>query len=197
MTGLIDVRDRTLTMLRALGIEPDPKQMRTVEKYVRWVDGQISTAHIDGRAMDREIAGGHEMVVTHDCDVAIYTPVCHEPRGANCQLICAEGCTYYSGIAHDGDGAFHSVSGGWRHRMIDSGECQAVLWLGQDPRITPAMAADGTDPFEIGRFSIRPVWTGCGVEWQRVRRGMAAAPSRARRRDRSPGRGMEDLTPTQ
>ena len=33
MTGLTDVRDRTLTMLRALGIEPDPKQMRTVEKY--------------------------------------------------------------------------------------------------------------------------------------------------------------------
>lgn len=44
MTGLTDVRDRTLTMLRALGIEPDRKQMRTVEKYVRWVDGQISTA---------------------------------------------------------------------------------------------------------------------------------------------------------
>ena len=107
MTGLIDVRDRTLTMLRAVGVEPDQRKMRTVEKYVRWVDGQISTAHIDGRAMDREIAGGHEMVVTHDCDVAIYAPVCHEPRGANCQLICAEGCTYYSGIAHDGDGAFH------------------------------------------------------------------------------------------
>ena len=33
MTGLTDVRDRTLTMLRALGVEPDRKQMRTVEKY--------------------------------------------------------------------------------------------------------------------------------------------------------------------
>ena len=33
MTGLTDVRDRTLTMLRDLGIEPDRKQMRTVEKY--------------------------------------------------------------------------------------------------------------------------------------------------------------------
>ena len=61
MTGLTDVRDRTLTMLRALGIEPDRKQMRTVEKYVRWVDEQISTAHIDGRVMDREVARGHEM----------------------------------------------------------------------------------------------------------------------------------------
>ena len=73
MTGLTDVRDRTLTMLRALGVEPDVRQMRTVEKYARWVDQQVSEAHIDGRAMDREIAGGHEMVVTHDGDVAIYT----------------------------------------------------------------------------------------------------------------------------
>ena len=55
MTGLTDTRDRTLVMLRALGVEPDGKQMRIVEKYVRWVDEQISTAHIDGRAMDREI----------------------------------------------------------------------------------------------------------------------------------------------
>ena len=168
MTCLTDVRDRTLTMLRALGIEPDPKQMRTVEKYARWVDQQVSEAHIDGRAMDRAIAGGHEMVVTHDCGGAIYTPVCHEPHGANCRLICAEGCTYYSGIAHDSEGPFHSVPIGRRHRMIDSGECQAVLWLEQDPGVTPDLAADGTDPFEIGRFGIRPVWTGCGVEWKRV-----------------------------
>ena len=127
-------------------------------------------AHIDGRAMDRAIAGGHEMVVTHDGDVAIYTPVCREPHGANCRLICAEGCTHYSGIAHDGEGPFHSVPIGWRHRMIDAGECQAVLWLEQDPGVTPELAEDGTDPFEIGRFGIRPVWTGCGVEWQRVTR---------------------------
>ena len=170
MTGLTDVRDRTLTMLRAVGVEPDPKQMRTVEKYVRWVDGQISTAHIDGRAMDRAITGGHEMVVTHDGDVAVYTPVCHEPHGANCRLICAEGCTYYSGIAHDSEGPFHRVPIGWRHRMVDAGECHAVAWLEEDPGATPGLAEDGTDLFEIGRFPIRPVWTGCGVEWQSVTR---------------------------
>ena len=167
MTCLTDVRDRTLTMLRAVGVEPDRKQMRTVEKYVRWVDGQISTAHIDGRTMDRAIARGHEMVVTHDGDVAIYTPVCHEPHGANCRLICAEGCEEWT-IAHDSEGPFHSVPIGWRHRMVDAGKCQAVLWLEQDPSVTPDLAADGTEPFEIGRFGIRPVWTGCGVEWKRV-----------------------------
>ena len=170
MTGLTDIRDRTLVMLRALGVEPDAKQMRTVEKYARWVDQQVSDAHIDGRAMDRAIAGGHEMVVTHDRDVATYTPVCHEPCGANCRLICAEGCVYWPGIAHDGDGAFHSVSGGRRHRMIDSGECQAILWLEEDDASMSELAEDGTDLFEIGRFPIRPVWTGCGVEWQRVTR---------------------------
>ena len=79
-----------------------------------------------------------------------------------------EGCTYHSGIAHDSEGPFHSVPIGWRHRMVDAGECQAVLWLEQDPGVTPELAADGTDLFEIGRFGIRPVWTGDGVEWQRV-----------------------------
>ena len=76
MTGLTDIRDRTLVMLRALGVEPNVGRMRTVEKYVRWVDRQVSDAHIDGRAMDREIAGGHEMVITHDCDGAVYTAPC-------------------------------------------------------------------------------------------------------------------------
>ena len=92
MTGLTDVRDRTLTMLRALGVEPDPKQMRTVEKYVRWVDGQISTAHIDGRVMDREVARGHELTVTHNPYIggADYTVTCHEPPGAGCRLVCAD-----------------------------------------------------------------------------------------------------------
>ena len=169
MTGLTDIRDRTLVMLRALGVEPDGKQMRTVEKYARWVDQQVSDAHIDGRAMDRAIAGGHEMVVTHDGDVAVYTPVCREPHGANCRLICAEGCTYYSGIAHDSEGPFHSVPIGWRHRMVDAGECHAVLWLEGDGASMPELCAE-SGRFEIGRFGIRPVWTGDGVEWQRVTR---------------------------
>ena len=73
----------------------------------------------------------------------------------------------------DGGEAFHGVYSHdgtliERHRMVDAGECQVVLWLEQDPGVTPELAEDGTDLFEIGRFPIRPVWTGCGVEWQRV-----------------------------
>ena len=175
MVGLTDIRDRTLVMLRALGVEPDDRQMRIVEKYARWVDQQVSDAHIDGRAMDREIAGGHEMVVTHDGDVAIYTPVCHEPHGAVCRLVCGEACEDWPAITRDGGDAFHGVYSHdgtliERHRMIDTGECQAVLWLQQDPGVTPELAEDRTDLFEIGRFPIRPVWTGGGVEWQRVTR---------------------------
>lgn len=175
MTGLTDIRDRTLVMLRALGVEPDGKQMRTVEKYVRWVDQQVSDAHIDGRAMDREIAGGHEMVVTHDCGGAVYTAVCRERDGADCRLVCGEACEEWPAITRDGGDAFHGVYGHdgtliGRHRMLDTGECQAVLWLEQDPGVTPELAEDGTDLFEIGRFPIRTVWTGGGVEWQRVTR---------------------------
>lgn len=175
MTGLTDIRDRTLVMLRALGVEPDVRQMRTVEKYARWVDQQVSEAHIDGRAMDREIAGGHEMVVTHDCGCAAYTAVCRERDGAVCRLVCAEACEDWPAVTRDGGDAFHGVYSHdgtliERHRMIDAGECQAVLWLQQDPGVTPELAEDGTDLFEIGRFPIRPVWTGGGVEWQRVTR---------------------------
>lgn len=35
MTGLTDIRDRTLVMLRALGVEPDGKQMRTPDESRR------------------------------------------------------------------------------------------------------------------------------------------------------------------
>ena len=121
MTGLTDVRDRTLTMLRAVGVEPDRKQMRTVEKYVRWVDGQISTAHIDGRVMDREVARGHEMTVTHDPYMggAEYTVTCHEREGADCRLVCEQGCDEWSTVRRDEHGPFHLgrvslMAGEWR-----------------------------------------------------------------------------------
>ena len=173
--GLTDIRDRTLTLVRALGVEPDDRQMRIVEKYARWVDQQVSDAHIDGRAMDREIAGGHEMIVAHDGGGAIYTIVCHESHGADCRLVCGDGCEDWTDITRDSEGAFHGVYGHdgsliGRHRMLDVGECQAVLWFEQDPGVTPELAEDKTYLFEIGRFPIRPVWAGGGVEWQRVTR---------------------------
>lgn len=173
--GLTDIRDRTLTLVRALGVEPDDRQMRIVEKYARWVDQQVSDAHIDGRAMDREVAGGHEMIVAHDGGGAIYTTVCHESHGADCRLVCGDGCEDWPDITRDSGGAFHGVYGHdgsliGRHRMLDVGECQAVLWFEQDPGVTPELAEDKTYLFEIGRFPIRPVWAGGGVEWQRVTR---------------------------
>ena len=173
--GLTDIRDRTLTLVRALGVEPDDRQMRIVEKYARWVDQQVSDAHIDGRAMNREIAGGHEMIVAHDGGGAIYTTVCHESHGADCRLVCGDGCEDWPDITRDSGGAFHGVYGHdgsliGRHRMLDVGECQAVLWFEQDPGVTPELAEDKTYLFEIGRFPIRPVWAGGGVEWQRVTR---------------------------
>lgn len=173
--GLTDIRDRTLTMLRALGVEPDQRQMRAVEKYVRWVDQQVSDAHIDGRAMDREIAGGHEMIVTHDCDGAVYTTACHESHGAGCRLICGDGCEDWPDITHDSEGTSHGVYGYdgsliGRHRMFDAGECQAVLWFEQDGATIPELAADKGSLFEIGRFPIHLIWDGSGFEWQRVTR---------------------------
>jgi hypothetical protein len=173
MTGLTDVRDRTLTMLRALGIEPDRKQMRTVEKYVRWVDGQIIAAHIDGRAMDRDIARGHEMTVTHDPYMGgtEYTVTCHEPSGADCRLVCAEGCAEWSEVKRDSTGPHHLVNAdptdeAVRHRMVDAGHCNAAEWLTNGDA---GIADLGVSPaFEVGRFPIRPVWTGHSYVWEKA-----------------------------
>ena len=120
-------------------------------------------------------AGGHEMVVTHDDDIAIYTAVCLNGDGADCRLVCGEGCEEWPAITRDSGGAFHGVYGHdgtliGRHRMRDAGECQAVLWFEQDPGVTPELAEDENYLFEIGRFPIRPVWADGGVKWQRVTR---------------------------
>ena len=173
MTGLTDVRDRTLTMLRALGIEPDPKQMRTIEKYVRWVDGQISTAHIDGRVMDREVARGHEMTVTHGPRMggAEYTVTCLEREGAGCRLVCEQGCDEWSTVRRDEHGPFHLVNDDpadepVRHRMTDNGQCNAVDWLrNDDAGIGDLGPGSG---FELARIPVRVSWTGYGYGWERA-----------------------------
>ena len=173
MTGLTDVRDRTLTMLRALGIEPDPKQMRTVEKYVRWVDEQISTAHIDGRVMDREVARGHEMTVTHDPFMggAEYTVTCLEREGADCRLVCEQGCDEWSTVRRDEHGPFHLVNDDpadepVQHRMTDNGQCNAVDWLrNADAEIADPGVGSG---FEIARFPVRVLWAGDGYRWEKA-----------------------------
>ena len=173
MTGLTDVRDRTLTMLRALGIEPDPKQMRTVEKYARWVDQQISTAHIDGRVMDREVARGHEMTVTHGPRMggAEYTVTCLEREGAGCRLVCEQGCDEWSTVRRDEHGPFHLVNDDpadepVQHRMTDNGQCNAVDWLrNDDAGIADLGPGSG---FEIARFPVRVSWAGDGYGWEKA-----------------------------
>ena len=173
MTGLTDVRDRTLTMLRALGVEPDRKQMRTVEKYVRWVDGQISTAHIDGRVMDREVARGHEMTVTHGPRMggAEYTVACLEREGAGCRLVCEQGCDEWSTVRRDEHGPFHLVNDDpadepVQHRMTDNGQCNAVDWLrNDDAGIADLGPGSG---FEIARFPVRVSWAGDGYRWEKA-----------------------------
>lgn len=170
MTGLTDVRDRTLTMLRAVGVEPDPKQMRTIEKYVRWVDEQIATAHIDGRVMDREVARGHEMTVTNDpIHGTEWTVACHEPVGAVCRLVCDDpGCETWPTVHRDERGPHHLVTTladpPIRHDMVDAGYCNATEWLTNDDAGIEEL---GTSPeFEVGRFPIRITWDGDGYRWE-------------------------------
>ena len=169
MTCLTDVRDRTLTMLRAVGIEPDRKQMRTVEKYVRWVDGQISTAHIDGRVMDREVARGHEIAVTHDAITGTEWAVrCHELAGAACRLVCDEDCEAWV-IERDDTGPHHLVATlgePIRHELRDLGECNVVAYMENDDAGIEELGSG--ERFEVARFPIRPVWSGHGFDWKRA-----------------------------
>lgn len=124
MTGLTDVRDRTLTMLRALGIEPDPGQMRTVE-----------------------------------------------PPGADCRLVCEQGCDEWSTVRRDEHGPFHLVNDDpadepVQHRMTDNGQCNAVDWLrNDDAGIGDLGVGSG---FEIARFPVRVSWAGDGYRWEKA-----------------------------
>lgn len=120
---------------------------------------------------------GHEIVVTHDNDMARYTVVCNEPDDANCHLVC--NVTGYCGeegfaIERDSAGPFHTA---WdddadeyvRHDLTPTPECNPCAWLNADPSVTAELRADmDRDTFEVGRFPIHPLWENEEVLWERV-----------------------------
>lgn len=166
MTSLIDIRDRTLNLLRALGVDPlDDGQARTVERFVRWVDQEVSAAHIDGRRMDADVLAGHEVVVSHEEDGAEYRAGCHEAVGADCRLDCPEGCESWV-IERDERGPHHFVNtlaDPIRHELVDGGECAFVAFMEDET------GEYGSGWFEVGRFRVRPVWDAAGYyRWERA-----------------------------
>lgn len=126
----------------------------------------------------RRPAGGHEIVVEHDTrrGGSIYTVACHEPPGADCRLVCTvPDCVDSTKILRDVHGPLHlhvsdpdePAEAVTRHDMRDAGHCNAIEWLENDDAGVNDLAVDDQGVFEIGRFPIKPVWTGDGVEWRR------------------------------
>ena len=62
--------------------------------------------------------------------------------------------------------------------MRDAGYCLAVEWLDNDDAGIEDLAVEDQGSFEIGRFPIKPVWTGHGVEWRRTDRRQVACVAR-------------------
>lgn len=98
--------------------------------------------------------------------------VCRSDEGADCRLVCPEGCESWT-IEHDAYGTYHcphhtefGISSGVKHKMVDSGECHICLWFNDDPSLIPELY-DGTE-FVIGEHEIVPLWQGPeeGYDWK-------------------------------
>ena len=114
-----------------------------------------------------EVVAGHEIVVTHEGSRGpVYTPICHATAGATCRLVCVgHDCADWAAVQTDEIGRYHLYEGE-RHEMLDSGECQAIVWLNESDCLTELAYTPVT--FEIGRFPINTVWVGGGVEWEKT-----------------------------
>jgi hypothetical protein len=67
--------------------------------------------------MSDHATSGHTMTVTFDQDMVVLEPVCHEPAGAVCRLVCPKGCEEWT--------ADHE------HELEQIDFCNAVDWLRQ------------------------------------------------------------------
>ena len=104
--------------------------------------------------------------------------LCTEPKGAECRLVCEEGCESWSSVLYDEDGPYHHqdlfdyfehkklVGDGPKHRMVDSGNCNVCLWLNDDPSLIPELH-EGLETFTLAEFAINTRFNGDETVWTR------------------------------
>lgn len=112
----------------------------------------------------------HEIVWTFRRDSVECRVVCHASPDADCRLESPDPECYCESmhIERDERGPFHMIEG-YRHdmRASDASECNAALFLNDDPFFLPESAASKPQ-FEIGRTPIEPVWESDHVLWKPV-----------------------------
>lgn len=74
---------------------------------------------------------------------------CAAPEGAECRLICAQGCESWP----------CDIEG---HSLVDSGACNAIEWLGMNAELAESYVGDA---HALTDGVIIPHWTGDGYTW--------------------------------
>jgi hypothetical protein len=97
---------------------------------------------------------GHTMSVTIHGGYVSLTPVCHEPEGAECRVVCAlpgiSACGTYSYPEHE-------------HGLRDQDYCNAAGWLSESD-VAECCAESGEVPLYDG-MPIEVIWKGGGYLW--------------------------------
>jgi len=123
----------------------------------------------------------HFITWTHDQDCVQAQATCTAPEGADCRLICPEGCESWS-IDHDEGGKPFHRTGHFeddgtevRHAM-EASDCNVVEFLNIDGSINE-LSTDAS-PFVIGTIAIEESWEGDYYSWKRAEPVVQPLPER-------------------
>jgi hypothetical protein len=113
------------TQLYALfhnGKQPSPDWDPASRKFYQSIVNTFDATHPGIQAYRGTTqTSGHSLRVTFEPDNAAVrlALVCHETGRAACRLTCSHGCETWDVHSHD-------------HELVEHGECNAVLWIGQN-----------------------------------------------------------------
>ena len=89
----------------------------------------------------------HSVVWTMDDDWLTGKITCHAAPGADCRLVCPEGCDEWDAVDH-------------QHPLADCGTCNAATWIEEDGVLE---CHRGRGPVRDGFVQVE--WTGGGYTW--------------------------------
>lgn len=124
----------------------------------------------------------HFISWTHDQDCVRALATCTAPEGADCRLICPQGCESWSTERNEDGQPFHRTGhmddGGHvevRHPLVGS-DCNVVEFLNVDGDLDEL--STNASSFVIGTIAIEETWEGDYYSWKRAEPVVHPAPER-------------------
>jgi hypothetical protein len=113
---------------------------------------------------DVKPSSGHTMRVTLDYDIVRLIPVCHEPEGAVCRVMCAakDPCESFGYPDHE-------------HGLKSVDYCNAVEYLTSEDSVEERCSNKGETALHDG-MSIEVEWDGDGYTWSAIKSTTKVTP---------------------